>query len=986
MHSDLQILVGEDGDQLDTWGPDKSIVELSFQVRTADGLGATSGDFSKRIKLPATGRNLELLGFPNDPGSFKTYSRQLVDVRIMSGGCLVLAGKGRASLFEGVMGNEETVELLVLGNNLVWVQDMAETSMRDTTDMGEFRLTQANVEDSWDAANDYDTNSGIRMFPVNYGAWSFTDHIIVSDLRPHLSVRLLLETMFAQHGFTIVGSWISSAYVDKLYRVFVDNGEYRQPEGFDHTWSVLATRSTAQSLTDASSGFLTKRVEYNFTTAGTDPSGQYDETTDFEWTCGRAQEVRWDARAQLNIPSGGAADVYFELWHEDGDTAVQTMLGQHIQSVTSGTYDFVVLTDYLEMDEGDIVWAQFILPGPIGAGVEIVASSDTKLQSFLTLKIVEGSRIEPTNYLKDDKSQLWYLQQIGKLFNLVFDTDPVRRQVRIEPWVDFYGDDADADDRTDRVDRSKSTVAQFRDLNLNRFQLFRYSKDENDAKVAFLEGQIDNDLPLHALEEDLGEVYQYKQSEVKPELAPTAIRQETFGTIINSGTAHAPQLWKELPDGDYPAPTYDFLERIVTYQGQDTSVNWNAFESGNAVTGWPLAYPVNYFASSDEDESLSWEDITLDSTAKLPGLFSRYYYEQIQQIVKGRRLTVPMIWTQSDIETLDKRRLIILNNEYGRQSYRLVQIQDWRPNEPGAYATVLDQVVKVEAEPKVRPGYQGNSPFEGLLTGDDEPELIRDLTVPTLLPSATVDLDDGEGPSIPGGGASYSERMAGSGAPSFKTPGGENYARRGRGALAVGEGGWAVARGAISAGTYPAKDAEALLNIGSGDSTTRQSALRLTKAGQQSGATTAGGPYVILDVDGNPMNGVRVLRYEIDYTDIAGLGGTAGQLDLGSLFDGDVLVFLKLKVATAFSGGTISAATGTVIWDAQDSSEEFAQVDLTTASGDTGGSFEMAPTQSKLPNQTEEATLQFDVTLVGDQLSALTAGSCTVWVGVANLV
>lgn len=123
-------------------------------------------------------------------------------------------------------------------------------------------------------------------------------------------------------------------------------------------------------------------------------------------------------------------------------------------------------------------------------------------------------------------------------------------------------------------------------------------------------------------------------------------------------------------------------------------------------------------------------------------------------------------------------------------------------------------------------------------------------------------------------------------------------------------------------------------------------------------------------------------KFTVDFEDLAALGAVlSGAVTLFTLQDGGVIHAVKAFAKTAFSGGSVSALSGTV-GIAGTVAKYLTAYDLVAAAADSrfGFAATAGAEAHTLAGGGAGTAILLTVTAVGDNLDQLAAGSCDIWV------
>lgn len=331
-----------------------------------------------------------------------------------------------------------------------------------------------------------------------------------------------------------------------------------------------------------------------------------------------------------------------------------------------------------------------------------------------------GQTYDLKNVIDSSSTQMGFLKGVSHAFNLQFLTDTVSKTVEIEPFNDFYKNQNEAIDWTDKVDFSQIQEDKWIETELSREIIFKYKTDSED-KVVEDRGikYWDSILDEYPYREFLSNEFSVGQVIFEnPFFAGT---RNTRNKESNEGfVANAPYgavLWGfcdnynegTIPTGGSgcrPEKGYNFVPRLLNWErlqcpSVSSSANilyatvqrwaneqnniWAALSAGTWDI-YPQATSFNRFdslvpvltyntLSVIDDRNCATGGITSADPQK--GLYQTYYQKQIEMMKKTPRLkTIYINLTLTDASNLDLRKLVYIDGSY----YRINRIIDFQPN------------------------------------------------------------------------------------------------------------------------------------------------------------------------------------------------------------------------------------------------------------------------------------------------------------------
>ena len=350
-----------------------------------------------------------------------------------------------------------------------------------------------------------------------------------------------------------------------------------------------------------------------------------------------------------------------------------------------------------------------------------------------------GQTFDLKNVIDSESTQLGFIQGIIHAFNLQFTTDITSRTVYIEPFNDFYKEQKDAVDWTNKIDLSKMQEDKWVQSDLKREMIFKYKTDSNDKVVehrgnTYWNGILD-EFPYREFlsnEFEAGKVI--FENPFFAGSYNSRDGQTYSGSASTNVTPYRANLWGLCDTGAVPTggsacrppKGYSFVPRLVNHIKMDCDAS-PAYPIRNAagtqvwapsggigdidviaiIPGYTSAPTVitpilvracsvdGYTDHDNPRQPLTYASVNQASFecssnsfgASLPykGLYQTYYQNMIEQIKSNPRIkTVYVNLKLSDINKLDLRKLVYIDGNY----YRINNIIDYRPNN--------NEVTKVE--------------------------------------------------------------------------------------------------------------------------------------------------------------------------------------------------------------------------------------------------------------------------------------------------
>tara|TARA_R100000935_G_C2838973_1_gene169888 strand:- start:290 stop:3388 length:3099 start_codon:yes stop_codon:yes gene_type:complete len=349
-------------------------------------------------------------------------------------------------------------------------------------------------------------------------------------------------------------------------------------------------------------------------------------------------------------------------------------------------------------------------------------------------RVEYGQTFDLKNVIDSSSTQMGFLKGIIHAFNLQMTTDTVSKIVTIEPFDDFYKNQNQAIDWTNKVDLSRIQDDKWVQSELSREIIFKYKTDSNDKVVeyrgdTYWDG-IDDEYPYR---EFLSTEFKAGSTTFEnPFFAGSYSSPDgesyygsAFGDMA-SLTPYRANLWGLCDTGAIPTPgsscrppyAYNFMPRLLNYvkmsefvtppnpsRFQTRTQYWALADEFYLIPGYTGTYQYKFLCvassydkftdSVNPRQPLTYNSLnqgtfvrsnnTVTSPIPFRGLYQTYYQKMIEQVKSNPRIkTVYVNLKLSDINNLDLRKLVYIDGYY----YRINRVVDYMPNN--------NEVTKVE--------------------------------------------------------------------------------------------------------------------------------------------------------------------------------------------------------------------------------------------------------------------------------------------------
>ena len=304
-----------------------------------------------------------------------------------------------------------------------------------------------------------------------------------------------------------------------------------------------------------------------------------------------------------------------------------------------------------------------------------------------SLQIKEDDDFSLNELIPDEIKFLDVLNDFTRMFNIYYWTDVKTKTVYFEPRDTFFKAQTEAIEWTDKLDIG------------NKYEIDYVSSYKRNIEFSYRD--VDNDEWLKGWQDTNRRKYGKYTHKLPDRFAEgtTKIQLELFSaSYAHVATEASPssnlafttlKYWSEyLTDGSIPderingynprifffnfsfqvQPNGDF-RKIVFNNTSPSNIPYAIFETYNN-TGTP--------------QNLCFTEGTKTDGTEDKGLFATYYSKMLKNIQEGGRLIAYFNLSSTDIENLDFRKLIYLDNDYDVRGYYLIEsVIDYKPVENG---------------------------------------------------------------------------------------------------------------------------------------------------------------------------------------------------------------------------------------------------------------------------------------------------------------
>lgn len=640
-----------------------------------DNLKERTGTYTKSFKVPNTRNNASLLSNVDNINSRKDYRKALNRKP-----CIILVNdspieKGFVQVSRVYNGLEvESFELVFYGNNIDWVKSAAELQLNQITTWNgnnQQNYSEANI----DILNASDSDSYDIAYPyINRGGRE-SINTTVTDYRPVFYLKNIINRCFTQLGYKTETSFFDSPndHLKKLVCDFDLKFQVEEPE-------VLDTELEANNSSDYTiQANQTERLRC--ANVVNDAGNNYDNT-DFEYTAPSnatyAVKVSLEIKQDTALNGGQTVDLFVV---KNGTTSSSNSVGngtilQQRSYDVSKNFSIYVFEDTITANTGDKI-SMYLKSNSnfINVVVRGTGFSGTSITIFRKDEIEVDDNFLINKRIPDNIKFLDILNDFTRMFNIYYWTDVKSKKVYFDTRNEFF--------------KSESTAINWSDkVNVNTYEVDYVSSYKRTLNFAY--NPVNKDNWLKGWQDENKRTYasfnfvltdRFAEGNQKIQLDSFSPTYGIKDNGANSDTNRAPvtlQIWNDFENIPETRTTnYNF--RIYFFQNLTQT---NTFGENNQITKFGRRESIiPYGIFEDYEGVISPQNLSFTGA---DGLFSTYYSKMLKNIEEGGRLIAFFDLTSTDIENLDFRKLIYLDNNDNIKGYYFVEsVIDYKPVQGG---------------------------------------------------------------------------------------------------------------------------------------------------------------------------------------------------------------------------------------------------------------------------------------------------------------
>lgn len=530
------------------------------------------------------------------------------------------------------------------------------------------------------------------------------DNVLINDLKPSISIYWLLYRAFKSVGYRIVSTFMDTEYYRRSVLPWTWGGfDFMDDSRWEPLKFLAAQETSLRFEGDHDDEFPNLNVR-------DDLPGTYDNNNTYTYTSGASPlpfamvwtyppslglgKIRVNLSVQLNwaykIQQNSDASLLV-FWYKNGveitnETIYAESAGAGIGAgKASAGYD----ESFFETDvePGDYIACRpriHLFESDLG-----FARQDLQVVQFSLnfVKLTIGAEISFKNYPKF-KNYKWLDLLRGEIdmFDLIIQTDPIRKEVYIEPAHEYeingitypgYHNRQQLD-WSQKVDHSIQSELELYSDHEREFE-FVFKEDTNDGGLKKVQDR--NQTTIGMAKYVLPERFKTEKKRKDNRFYSAVMHYEhrRFGPI----TGISPQLIAMIPENisntSGPESENTYNPKRAWYKGNVSGVGGWKFNGIDQLT-LPYLFAVNYKTGGENDPVLSYGDQLIGGTV-VTGLMKKFFLQRMAIRRHGRRYNpISIMLNGNDVANFLHRESIIIDDI----EYVLKGISGYEPVNPGS--------------------------------------------------------------------------------------------------------------------------------------------------------------------------------------------------------------------------------------------------------------------------------------------------------------
>jgi hypothetical protein len=692
-------------------------IELTYTIQDAQDITRRSGTYSKTITLPSTTRNdnafRHAYNVQSFVGGFTPNKR--IDCAVWGDGVQIFSGSMQLMAMRVTRG-VPTYEISIYGESVSLFSVMGETLLASTAGVDtydhEFNnldvIVAGNANSATsgycyayiDAEGNADVNGTVptgTLAPIlNLYGYIAPNLVPIYQWRPCYFAKMLVDKIFAQHGYRYESNFLSSSgnVFSKLVVPWAND------------WVLTANSDISGNV----SGSTTLTVA----TGGTNVTFPTNNTAPFTLSSGIVVSADTYFRNDDTVAHGIEFDFAFNTSgsvSNIGQITIQALFqnpaGLVIQQgriYTGGTESFGMRGHLYLQPQQSFYLKAFRSSQAVNITNRKLTIRGTTMGRFNNISMQKG--------LPMDVRQIDFLQDLQKMFNLYFYQSPQDpKLIYIEPFTSFYA--SSVLDWSQKSDENAEMTVLMGDPSSKKRYVFKYA-DGGDALGKLYQSEFKEGYGSRIYDSDN---YNRSGDQVIDLKAKTLIPAQYTTNLIagrgfdtdGNGNPRSLQLGYRLAlHSGYVQPNNTgFDPTFMIYFGQlySNSVASSVISVVSAISlATHLQNPYDTSASGNFDLSFGIPRRIYYRTYDVSGnpmsynnnnLFNNFWNGYIYELTSKQAMTVEctMLLTSTDIATLDFRKLIYWKGI----NWRLLEIKDYAVGQSKLCRVTMRRVLPIDA-------------------------------------------------------------------------------------------------------------------------------------------------------------------------------------------------------------------------------------------------------------------------------------------------
>jgi hypothetical protein len=727
--------------------------DFSFNYGIADirNPEKRSTEYSKTIKCPATKNNDALFGHIYDVNISNYYDANITNIsvnfnpnkkaeaRVIADGVEVMAGvvqlrkivqKGHAYTYEVVFIGKLLNIFSKIGDKQLSGTDENGVRLLDLSEYNHY-LTRANQSASWSAT----VGEGYVYPLIDWGdrfIYTSAGNRIyeVSDLRPSVYVKTLVDKIFDFAGFSYTSSFFNTTTFKRLIvpvtkklnlpQNQVEPRQFKAVKTLPQIMSRFASQSPNtfgnDQLFNPSTGQMAKLCFEDDSVLGFDNNNQYviitqnrpyDATNNYIFVC--QETLRYDTfkcSIDLQVTKNSALSGVFEgtvdivRWVDSSQT-LEVVAESDFYFDISGANGTQTQTVYVEGDtfseNNDQVYIRLnsdpyangykpdyrnSASGLGNVALDVRCTGGYFENEPITDELFEGDLVTLSDHLPDVEMRE-FLTSVFNMFNLYVEADPNNENNLLIETRDTFYSQGGTKDWTYKLARDKDIVLEPLGVLTDREYIYTYSEDgdyyneryQNNRGHAYGRARIevDNDFVQSSKEVEVvfspsPLVNDNPSNRIIPAIWDADIEEGAKPTDANIRIMYYGGLLPSTPSWKHRRrfPFYDFDTTVYPYAG-----HWDNPLTPTLDINFGLTLELYY-------QSNSYTGTLQVTNANLFNIYHRNYINEVTD--KDSKVMTAMFYLEpTDINKLDFRDQIVIDNSY----WRLNKVMNYNPFKEG---------------------------------------------------------------------------------------------------------------------------------------------------------------------------------------------------------------------------------------------------------------------------------------------------------------